>query len=172
MSRLTLATTFKRPNSQALGNPGTLVKLPRDPQSLRVTVELPDTSKSASLLEDKALAKLSAVELAKPRSLRLVIHSGRNEISKATIKLSISSTTAYSGKATLENGECLTSSMEGRTLIHIDTGNLEPMDDCIVVRDIKRDSECVISVPHSDVTALNTMASLVSSAYPRFPYAI
>lgn len=42
MSHLTLTSTFKRPNSQGPGIPGTLVKLPRDLQSLRVAVELPE----------------------------------------------------------------------------------------------------------------------------------
>ncbi|KAF9246256.1 trafficking protein particle complex subunit 10 [Melanogaster broomeanus] len=136
MSRLRFQWNHK-PASASIamkGNTVSLVRLPHDPRGLDIQLSQPHQ-----------------VELGATSRVLLMLSTGRNDISMATVKL-----TAPAG-VNFDYPNALIQS-EG-------TGELEPSKNCITIINAPKCSNMIVLVPHSDVSRLRTIKIDVKVTY-------
>ncbi len=106
----------------------------------------------------------AAVELGTPAKIVLVLSSGRNDVSKAMVRLSAPSGVKFQPElAELQENE------SGDESGDIDT-SFEEIDGAIVFFDIKADKTVQISVPHSDASAYHAMVCVSFSPFDTRAY--
>ncbi|PSR94078.1 hypothetical protein PHLCEN_2v4506 [Hermanssonia centrifuga] len=122
--------------------PPALVRIPKDLRALDVRLRQPQH-----------------IELGTPAKIVLVLSTGRNDVSKAMVRLSAPSGVKFQPElAELQENE------SGDT----DT-SFEEIDGAIVFFDIKADKTVQISVPHSDASAYHAMRVDIAVDYVTLP---
>ncbi|KAF9466293.1 trafficking protein particle complex subunit 10 [Collybia nuda] len=122
-------------------------KTPRTFNELPVLVRFPKDL----LAMDVKLNQPTSIELGEPSTLLVTVSTGRNYVSKATLKLSSPSVKFRLGDARISGDKK-----------PVET---EIINETICLRKIAKDQSVSIRIPHSDIPAFNAMKTMVEVEY-------
>lgn len=93
----------------------------------------------------------------------VILRTGRNDVSRASLRLSAPSGIQFKFTETTFHGEgkCGTSRVKFCFTQHLGYGTLQATDESITLFDIGKEKTVVISLPHSDASVYHFMVSLI-----------
>lgn len=113
------------------------------------------------------------VELGSPPRVIVALNTGRNEVSKAMIRLVAPSGVQFQVDETNVEGEGMPFDPDDTTLwlnirMYAEEVSFEAIDGSIVLFDLKENSTVHLSVPHTDASAYHAMVHPISPSQYRF----
>lgn len=159
--------------NQKVKIPPVLVRVPKDLRALDVKLRQPETGISKPLPIDNLCLIFLLVELGSPPRVIVALNTGRNEVSKAMVRLAAPSGVQFQVDETGVEGEGMSFDPDD-TIFWLNIGiypeevSFEAIDGSIVLFDLKENSTIHLSVPHTDASAYHAMVHSISPSQYRF----